>query len=67
MFSTWYSEIGGKKIGRVNYNHPMRDSHMVVPIDQAENWYRAAKKFHNLANDPSNLVKFKLKSGKNHF
>lgn len=46
------------------YNHSARDSHMIVPIDQVDNWYHAADKFYGLAIDPRNLVEFKLEPGK---
>ena len=36
---------------------------MPVPIEQVEDWYRALKTFHNLAQAPENLVKFKLQLG----
>nr|CAH0103769.1 unnamed protein product [Daphnia galeata] len=50
-------------IRRINYSQPQRDSHMAVPIDQVENWYRALKKFYDLALDPQYLVTFKLQPG----
>jgi hypothetical protein len=36
---------------------------MAVPIDQVENWYRALKKFYDMALDPEYLVTFKLQPG----
>ena len=36
---------------------------MPVPIEQVEDWYRALKTFHNLAQAPENLVQFKLQLG----
>lgn len=41
----------------------MRDSHLCVPIDQVDNWYRALKTFYDLARHPRNLVEFKLEPG----
>lgn len=34
-----------------------------VPIDQVEKWYRALKKFYDMALDPEYLVTFKLQPG----
>lgn len=39
---------------------------MAVEIDQVEGWYRALKKFYDLALDPHYLVEFKLKPGNMH-
>ncbi|KAI9555785.1 hypothetical protein GHT06_018301 [Daphnia sinensis] len=50
-------------IRRINYSQPQRDSHMAVPIDQVEKWYRALKKFYDLATDARYLIEFKLKPG----
>jgi len=50
-------------IKRINFSQPQRDSHMTVPIDQVEAWYRAVKTFHNLAHAPDNFVQFKLQRG----
>lgn len=59
-----FSESSDKKITRIMYNHSARDSHMIIPVDQVEKWYRAADKFYSLAIDPRNFVEFKLQAGK---
>ena len=57
------SESSDGTIRRINYSQPQRDSHMAVPIDQVENWYRGLQKFYDLALDPQYLVTFKLQPG----
>jgi len=47
-------------IQRINFSQPQRNSHMPVPIEQVEDWYRALKTFHNLAQAPENLITHKL-------
>lgn len=64
IFVFFSSESSDKTIRRINYSQPQRDSHMAVPIDDVENWYRALKKFYDLALSPKNLVEFKLEPGK---
>jgi hypothetical protein len=63
ILAYFLSESSDGTIRRINYSQPQRDSHMAVPIDQVENWYRAVKKFYDLALDPLYLITFKLQPG----
>lgn len=57
------SENRNGGLERINYSQPQRDSHLPIPLNEVEDWYRALHRFCRTAYRSDHLYQFKLNPG----